>query len=177
MKKVLTLIAIIALIVGVVAFRNRDFVEEAFQVSEMHQSPKFHEAWKHYEAGGGVKIDRELNEEEMEKAYRLFLEIATDQPKNPRPQNYAGIALVYLSRYDEALSTFQESLERKETFTAHYEMAFIYMKKQENKKMVASLREAIEIEESLDSVVRFSTEFSDVRNIPEMSEFQNQYTR
>jgi tetratricopeptide (TPR) repeat protein len=132
--------------------------------------------WDHYEAGGGVFVYDDLNRPEMEKALDAFRTGAKLNPFSLGFRNYTGQALIELERYEEALAEFDKSLTiYSGSFTAHYERAYVLMKLKRYLEMVKSLRDAISLNDPLNSSVRFSTEFGDIKNEPFMKEFQNQY--
>lgn len=133
------------------------------------------EAWQHYEAGGGVFVTDELNEEEMTLALQAFRKHSKYSPLSTKSRNYAGKALIELGRYEDALNEFNGSLSIRSTFTAHYRKAYALMKLERFDEMKSSLEEANEHSKDFHSRVRFTEEFGHLRDHPAMSEFKQQF--
>ena len=123
--------------------------------------------WGHYEAGGGATIHEPLDVSEMESAVDSFRTASRINPWGVSSRNYAGKSLIELGRYEDAIVEFDSALNIwSRSFTAHYRKSVALMKLKRYSEMTESLQKAIELQETLGSVVRFSSEFKEVRDEP-----------
>ena len=153
-------------------------IDESQEVKNMSQvitSENWRIAIKHDREGGGMKVTEEIIEESIEAALHHYGLVAKEQPTNPMPLAAMGDALMNLGRYGEALEVYSKSLELQETFHARYAMAKAFKELKNYPMMVQTLRISVEHEPVLNDMSRFSEQFEDVRGIPEMKEFENQF--
>ncbi|HSI11212.1 MAG TPA: hypothetical protein VK961_04180 [Chthoniobacter sp.] len=129
--------------------------------------------WSHYKSGRGVSVTGPLVKPELEQALHYFDLLGHLAPLDVDAHIAQGNALNHLQRYEEAISRFDYTLRfHPDNLNAHYGKATALRELKRYEEMVEELRRCFEIAPELDRKVRFSEEFSQLRDEPFMSEFR-----